>query len=165
MNIFRYSDDPIECAQWAPNMHVGKLAIEMAQLLSNAHHMLDRDTLYYKKRKNKLCRINNPHHPLSRWVCESQANYVWVYQYFDALCMEYALRYDKTHGIYLRNYILKFTPSNIPALSTMTPMPLCIPHDLHKRGMHEGYREYLRREKKHLHRWKRRMPPTWIWKE
>jgi hypothetical protein len=112
MNIFYLSQNPVECAQMHNDKHCVKMILESAQLLSTAHRVLDGvETvgLSQSGRKKKIWKLANDkldtklysathnNHPSAIWVRQSKNNYVWLFNLFCSLIVEYQHRYEKVH--------------------------------------------------------------------
>lgn len=127
MNIFYSSPCPIKCAEFLDDKRVIKMAVETAQLLSNAL-----DGPYKKTHYN---------HPCSIWVRESQENAAWLIQHLQALCTEYTKAYNKRHrcedlvDLFTNNlYLLPSSGrrSDPPNCTFFKSMPVCL-----------AYRQYI----------------------
>lgn len=156
MNIFVLDNDPIKAAQMHCDKHAVKMVLEVAQMLSTAHRVLDEvdsDVLYKSTHKN---------HPCSVWARESSGNYEWLYEHFVALCDEYTHRYGKVHmtDTKLRE-TLKSLPENITP-GTMTPFALAMPDDVKTNDAVESYRSYYSVHKSDIATWQKCRPaPAW----
>jgi hypothetical protein len=125
------------------NAHVVKLILEFSTLLLSAHG-------------NKSWR----NHPLSKWVRQSINNYRWLARLSVELCKEYTHRYGKIHKYQKQLEYLRYHEpllSDIP----MTPFYLAMPKELWQNDAVEAYREYYRKYKRHLAKWKNREVPSW----
>ena len=177
MNIFYLSKNPIQCAQMHVDKHVVKMILELAQLLSTAHRVLDgtpiiglsktgrKQTRYALPdgRDSTLYSATHINHPSAVWVRESSANYDWLYTHLLALGREYTHRYSRTHlTIDKLGTILKDAPKNIKQ-GGLTKMPSCM-GDEFKVGDDPiaNYRNYYTVGKASLHRWTNRLPPQWM---
>jgi len=89
-NFFYLDKNPVRCARYYCDKHVNKIMIEIAQLLSQVHHLYDRIPPY------KKCLLIKPDLAPFKWVQESQANYLYCAQLAYALLNEYKYRYNKT---------------------------------------------------------------------
>lgn len=101
MNIFIVDPTPAVCAQYLDDKRVVKMVLETCQLLNNATailHKVPGGAIPYK--------LTHMHHPCTLWAAECQANYDWLVEYFDFLCAEYTLRYQKEHKC--RQYLANF---------------------------------------------------------
>lgn len=128
------------------DVHVRKMIIEYAQMLSTAHRYLDGNEIIDTSGKRKVKRWIHPelndvlyksvhiNHPCTVWVRQSVYNYCWLYQLFIDLCDEYRFRFDKIHltDKKLRN-ILKNIPYNIP-IKPFTKFPTTFPDKYPKSG-------------------------------
>ena len=151
MNIFVTDPDPHVSARVLPDKHVVKMIVESAQMLSTVHRMVDGtmerrpsksgSMLQYYKHPNdnlehtlyKACHFN---HPSTVWTRESIQNYIWHYDHFYALCLEYTYRYDKVHSTQTKlGEVLSIPPTNIPNIGrtpfklAMANFPECIVED------------------------------------
>jgi hypothetical protein len=143
MNIFVLSLDPVVCSKQHNNAHVIKMILESHTLLQTAHG-------------NKAWRF----HPCSKWVRQSINNYRWLAHLAVELCFEYSYRYGKIHKYQGKLEYLRY---NEPLLDDipMTPFYLAMPKELWQNDAVEAYREYYRKYKRHLAKWKNRMVPIW----
>lgn len=89
-NFFYLDKNPVKCARYYCDKHVNKIMIELAQLLSQVHHLYDRIPPY------KKCLLIKPDLAPFKWIQESQANYLYCAQLAYALLNEYKYRYNKT---------------------------------------------------------------------
>lgn len=155
MNIFVLDLDPIKAAQYHNDKHCVKMVLETAQLLSSAHHILDspfKDVVYKLTHKN---------HPCALWVRESKDNYTWLFMLFEALAIEYRLRYGRQHKSWVtKSEYLQYNP--IQAQKDLTPFPLCMPDNCKILGDPvASYRNYYIKEKAHIAKWKTGVPYWW----
>jgi hypothetical protein len=142
MNIFILDKDPIVAAQQQCDKHVVKMIVESAQMLSTAHRMLDgtiqiapsksgkRMVKHYRlfndpEMDNLLYKAVHYKHPCTVWTMESDFNYRWHWQHFQALCDEYTYRYNKVHRSAGLLEPLWIRPKNIPK-GKMTPFKLAM---------------------------------------
>jgi hypothetical protein len=186
MNIFYISENPVTAAEWMVDRHVVKMILESAQLLSTAHRLLDGREIQLevqveqedgttKTRKKKWWLLNDAredviysathiNHPSAVWARTSVENYNWLVDHFFALMQEYTYRYDKTHKCYGEiSATLASPPKNLQEYD-MTTMPSCMaPEYIIGSNPVENYRNYYKMGKTHLHSWKNRNPPEWIY--
>ena len=158
MNIFYFSDCPIESAQAQPDKMLVKMPLETAQMLSTAHRVLDGDEY---ADANGLYKTANKNHPCTIWARESSSNYFWLYLHFVALGNEYTYRYDKTHASITKlQEPLAKVPSSI-VQGEMTSLAQAMPEQYKDSDSIKAYRNYCINEK-HYAKWeKRRDKPTW----
>jgi hypothetical protein len=155
MNIFYLHDNPRICARYHNNKHVVKMILEYAQLLSTAHNVLDNET------NSLLYKTTHENHPCSKWVRESDKNYMWLYELFISLLAEYTWRYGKIHTTQRLMKVLSVLPDNIPVTESITKRPVCVSENCKKYSILESYREYYKIDKKHIANWKHREIPKW----
>lgn len=174
MNIFYVDVNPVVAAASLVDKHVVKMVLETAQLLSTAHRVLDGEpyTDLSGKRKMIRYRLNPPRdvlytathvqYPCSVWVRNSAANYDWLSLHFAALLDEYTYRYKKTHKCASFSHLLWGKPTAIP-VKPFTEPPQCMPVEcMVENDTVAAYRNCYNNAKRHLHRYTKRQPPTWL---
>lgn len=159
MNIFYLSNDPEECAQYHVDKHVVKMTLETAQLLSNAHHMLDGAQVI-----KPIYKLTHKNHPSAIWVRSSKEHYNWLWKLLDCLCKEYTYRYTKVHKIEREGLleILKDPPINIPNKGWLSDPTPAMPDHYKTNTAIQSYRNYYMGDKKYFANWKHRPQPTWF---
>jgi hypothetical protein len=158
MNLFVLSECPVEAAKSHCDVHVNKMIIETAQMLSTAHRILDGDMfIQLSKSGSRLKKWDHPvlhatlyrtthhNHPSAAWIRMTSDNYNWAYSLFKALCNEYTSRRGKIHAteLLLDNSLSK-TPDNI-MLGGQTQFAICIADDYELSDITdpvEAYRRY-----------------------
>jgi hypothetical protein len=90
INIFVTSKCPIQSAKYLDTKRVSKMILESAQMLSTAirEHGYTDDDVYKSTHKN---------HPSNVWCRTTRANYMWLYEHYRALALEYYARRRKWH--------------------------------------------------------------------
>jgi hypothetical protein len=137
--MFYLDVNPKVCATYHYDVHVRKMILESAQLLSTCHRFLDgREVIKLDKanRRRKTYVLNNEledilyksthvNHPVSIWLRKSTGNYDYLYQLYLALCEEYKFRFGKSHKSenlkeHLQNYPMNLVKSKFtePAITT-----------------------------------------------
>jgi hypothetical protein len=176
VNIFAVDNDPVQAAQWLVDKHIVKMILESCQLLSTAHRLLD-GTQYIDKtktgrnvkrwrlpdeRETVLYSVTHINHPSAVWCRETTSNYEWLYQHFQALCMEYNHRYGKYHKCMNMWDHLSMRPRNM----TDGPLqPFSVAMDkqyIVSTDPIENYRNYYKIGKARMHKWTKREKPIWI---
>lgn len=159
MNIFFLSNDPDDCARQHCDKHVVKMILETAQLLSNAHHMLDGDQVI-----KPIYKLTHKNHPSAVWTRASVTHYEWLWMLLGTLCREYTHRYGKVHKVERDGLIeiLKTPPVNIPRSSWMSEPPPAMPDEYKVTNVVESYRNYYRGAKRSFARWTNREIPEWF---
>ena len=99
-------------------------------------------------------------HPCAKWARENINNYRWLCLLGLELCKEYTYRYGKTHACQER---LEWLRDNEPHLQDlpMTDPPQAMAEECKGSDTVEAYREYYRKCKRHLAKWKNRPIPDW----
>lgn len=135
------------------------MILEYCQLLSTAHHVLDKSTepLLYKK--------THQNHPSAKWARASRTNYIWLAQLLKAVCREYTYRYNKTHKserIGLVCWLASNVPTNIPDVPWTEPTP-AMPDQYKVPGDSiSSYRNYYNGDKARIATYKQRERPEWF---
>ena len=133
MNLKNYCD-----------VHVNKMIVEQAQMLSTAHRVLDgvRGTIIVYSKKDKkfiskqygsvlrhlgedgsipvLYLKTHDNHPNNLWIRESIMNYRYAYHLFTTMFDEYEYRFGKKHKSSKLRHDLKQVPRNLKNIK-MTP--------------------------------------------
>lgn len=176
MNIFVLDQDPKICSQYHVDKHVVKMILELAQLLSTAHRVLDgvESVSIQNGRKLKIFELpdyreeilykpTHINHPCAVWVREIRENYCWTYALLDELCIEYSYRYDKTHKVESSGLLtqLLIEPENIKPGHEKTPFALAMPEEYRSSDPVESYRAYYNGSKRDMFSWKNRQVPEW----
>ena len=155
MNIFVLDENPDVAATLHNDKHCVKMIVEIAQLLSTAHHVVG------SKYADQLYRKTHENHPCAKWVRESKANYKWTYLLFVALCREYTYRYGRDHKTMVEKGQLLSNIPNLPDVS-LTKFEQCMPEDCRVEGdAVSAYRKYYKEHKSHIANWKKRPVPAW----
>ena len=159
MNIFYLSNDPETCARLHCDKHVVKMILETAQLLSNAHHMLDGDQVI-----NPIYKLTHKNHPSAIWTRASVSHYNWLWMLLAELCKEYTYRYGKVHKVQREGLleILKDHPHNIPNKNWLTDPTPAMPDEYKTTSAIESYKNYYRGAKRSFARWTNRNIPEWF---
>ena len=163
MNIFATSQCPIQCAQEMTDVHVVKMILESAQLLSTAHFVLDGVQVGYKP--------THKNHPCAVWCRTTRSNYSWLYAHFCALLDEFTFRTGKVHKSKEQSKALQSFPKNLQ-LGGLTPFTLCVPEEftgVSNLDVHGRYQAYLNvkfaewrsRDKPIKVEWTNRAKPSW----
>jgi hypothetical protein len=180
MNIFYFSSDPRQCAEWHIDKHVVKMVVEYAQLLSTAHRVLD-GTVYQGKtrldrnikrwllpdsRENTVYKASHINHPSGVWTRSSENNYNWLYCLFSELAGEYQYRYGRVHKTYdeLKG-VLKTPPNNIDTGYFIQPPPAMPGEYKVDQDSRKCYMAYYRGAKRGFAHWTKRDVPKWFEKE
>lgn len=177
MNIFYFSNDPVQCARWHIDKHAVKMVVEYAQLLSTAHRIIDGKE-YKSKTKNDrsitrwllpdereevVYKASHVNHPSGVWTRQSNNNYNWLYCLFKELAVEYEHRYGRVHKTYsdLKN-ILCTPPKNIKT-GYLTQPPPAMPEEYKiSSDVRECYKAYYNGAKAGFAKWTNRQPPEWF---
>lgn len=176
MNIFVLDENPTKAAQMHADVHVRKMIVESAQMLSTAHRFLDGEQIikldkagrrrktwiFSDIREGLFYKSTHVNHPCSVWARESIHNYLWLFELYSALCDEYEFRFNKTHKSKGLIKALKIVPDNIP-LCKRTPFAQAF-DDEYKLTSDAiiNYRNYYIKAKSDLLSYTIRDKPAWI---
>ena len=137
MNIFYTHPCPKQAARHLCMIHVNKMIIESAQMLSAAHHTLDDSCL------PSLCKLAYPQHPCTVWVRSGALNYIWLLEHLKELGRIYKGYRGKHHAtINNRLKALNILPLNIPDIPFFAP-PLCMPDRFKSINVCTSYTLYI----------------------
>jgi hypothetical protein len=152
------------------------MILEYAQLLSTAHRVLDGTLLVGisdKGRKSTswilpdnrndiLYKATHLNHPSAVWVRQSDKNYSWLFDMFEALLEEYTYRYGKTHACQRLVWALEVRPNNISRGNFTEPTPAMPDQYKVDNDSVQSYKNYYLGDKTRMFAWKNRQTPTWI---
>lgn len=91
MNIYALDMDPGVAARYMCDIHVRKMILEAAQLLSTAAIRMGYDAPYDPTHR---------HHKCVSWIMESRENWDWLVAHGHAAYHEYMARFGSTHKSY-----------------------------------------------------------------
>ncbi len=160
MNIFFLHMNQQKNAEMYVDSHVIKIILEIAQMMSTAHHVCNETTI--KKKYIPKYKITHKNHPVTIWIRTSLSNYLWTYKMGKELCKEYTFRYGKVHKC---ERIIDELGDNLPDIDDIgiTKLPQALP-DVYKdeNDAIYAYQQYYFFEKRALHKWKKRDVPKFI---
>lgn len=107
VNLFYLDKDPKKCAKYYCDKHVNKIMIEIAQILSQAHHLIGTKTPPYQK-----CRVVKKGLAPYEWSIKSTGNYNYCAELAYQLLLEYKFRYQKDK--HKCEEPIKWLKSNLP---------------------------------------------------
>lgn len=180
MNIFYLSNNPELAAQYHCDKHCVKMILELGQLLSTAHRIID-GTEYIgvsqSGRKAKRWRLDDlretilysathVNHPSAVWCRYSLDNYKWLVNLLECLCVEYTHRYKKIHKMESSGLLesLKSPPNNISKAKPFTEPTPAMPDEYIVPGNSvKSYRNYYIGAKLRMLQYKNREIPNWLW--
>lgn len=154
MNIFVLDLDPKTAAKYHCNKHVIKMQAEHAQMMSSVLHSYNLGEGFYRNAY--------PHHPCTRWVGQSRANWHWLRELSIYLNEQYQHRWstNKTHrstALVLTMPDPKFLPDvGITTYAQAMPEEVRVPND-----PVTAYRQYYKLHKSHLANWNPCPVPDW----
>ena len=156
MNIFALHSDPYRAAKMHCDKHVVKMILETAQMLSTAHHVHDMECA-----QDGLYKIAHKNHPSTKWVRESNNNYMWAWCLMHGLCKEYTVRYGKIHATETKLLQKLMNPPNNIPIGCKTSIPQCMPIEYKCDDTVQAYRNYYIGAKKDIAVWKHGNYPEW----
>ena len=162
MNRFLIDHHPDAIAKGLCDQHIVKMPLEEAQMLCTSlwHHAPE-----YAK-EHSLYKAVHQKHPCTLWAMESQANYHFALNLYNAMLEEYTYRYGKKHGAGKHYKALSNGMRFIPD-GDLTPHPQCFSgHDALRTNEFwpiQAYRAFYRVDKAKFARWTRgRSKPEWM---
>jgi hypothetical protein len=163
MNLFVLSKSKRRIARYMVDKHIGKMILESVQMLSTTKRVLDPGAPM-----GPVYKLVHKNHPVTIWVRESYANYMWTLDLVDAMHEEWKYRYDhppeKMHKSYTVAMYLRENPPPIESFGQygLTEFALAMP-DIYKIQGNpiESYKYYYK-SKKQFASWKKRSTPTWF---
>jgi len=166
MNIFILSEIPAKAAIYHCDKHVVKMILESTQMLSAAAiaNQAPEDILP-KTKLGKPYRATHSNHPCTLWAGRTRKNYLWLYELFTNLCIEYQNRYKKIHSCQ-SNIVAAYNCSKYIPAGDLQPFPIAISEDSLCRNLPnfenmstvEKYRAYYSIDKAPIARWKLEVP-------
>lgn len=142
MNVFYVNDCPVQAAREHCVVHIRKMIVEYAQLLSTAHHLINPESDLTKV----IYRKTHFNHPSAVWVRESRAHYQWVYTCATELCRLYSFRTGKSHATTKVLDKLVNPPKSLEAFE-FTPPPVAAPQEFkivgERFGTTTAYQHYM----------------------
>ena len=163
MNIFVTYPDPVISAQTLCDIHVVKMVLESAQMLSTAWREY---SLAYAD-EHELDQAAYINHPCTIWTQSARENYSWLYKPFIAVCEEYTHRYGKSHASARLKGPLMWAPFKPRSVLATIEQPygfvLAMPDEYKSDDVFDSYRNYLINEKQHFAKWEKdpSRKPTW----
>lgn len=173
MNIFYLDHSPKLAARYHCNAHVVKMILELGQILSTAHRVLDgkmvisnagrrKTTWVHPTLDSVLYKATHVNHPSAVWCRETSENYSWTYSLFKELCIEYTVRYNKVHESERKlGIVLASMPTNI-TYGGLTPIAQAMPDYCKDVDPVEAYRDYYAIDKQRMLRYTNRSIPSWL---
>lgn len=164
MNIFILDKDNKKSAEYYCDKHVVKIISEITQMCTSALNRAGVSSeLFPKTLAGTPLKVTHVNHPVTRWVGDSQDNYVWAVEMLDCLCSEYTYRYNKNHHYSQFIYLLMYSYHRLPNIGR-TNFPPAMPPQFKKEDIVESYRSYYRLDKmKTIQcKWTKRNVPEWI---
>ncbi|MFX1514590.1 MAG: hypothetical protein ACFFCQ_18650 [Promethearchaeota archaeon] len=173
MNIFYLSADPTTAAQMHCDLHVIKMTLETAQLLSTAHWVLNPEFTdrIYKQAQSRgetiIYRKTHVNHPCAIWVRENSHNYGWTSRLGLELLKEYNYRFERIHATTpVLDWLSNNHPPNIPNSIKGTTPPQAMNEEYKHSDPIIAYRIYYLHEKymkkEVLRRYTKRKIPDFI---
>ena len=147
MNIFVLDKDPELAALYSCDLHVVKMSLETAQILSTVHHLRNSSIV------KEIYKPTHQKHPCVLWANECSGNYEWLVELFEQLEYQYESRYHKKHSSYLLLYkYLKNKPLELPN-GPLTTFVLAMPEKYRTDDPVISYRDYYIGEKSRFAIW------------
>ena len=162
MNLFFLDDSPRKAATYLGDKHVGKMLLEACQMMSTSARANGFEGGYKAAYQN---------HPMTKWVGQSYANFMWCWEHALACASEHEVRFGTEHSSQdLLPTLSVACHTVMPDLEWRNP-PRCIPdefkinYDTWKGDVPchvQSYRDYYKANKQMCHKWTNREAPSWI---
>lgn len=157
MQLPIFTPDPYLNALQSPDTWVKKLSIEAAQLLATAYNDLTQAPLTAtgKVRSTK----SHLHHPITKWVNTSIANWHFTWDYgYSCILEAFGRQLVKTaHHLTFYEWCL----DNPPILSDSGLTEFVKPIGYGNLPVFEAYQQYFCDNKQHIAVWRNRDTPEW----
>jgi len=166
MNLFLLSWNLEECATHHINKHVGKMILEIVQMLYTAWHLSNPEEGWIdqcplnKKGEHGYKKISNVNHPMAIWVRSSPYNYTFAARLALKLGEEFERRYGHPHASATHaKWLIEHVPKCTHQVSTkatygsiglnygVEPVPLCMPEKYFDSDPVKAYNNYYQGEK------------------
>ena len=162
MNRFIIERNVEDIAKSLCDQHIVKKPLEEAQMLCTTlwHHAPE-----YAE-EHGLYKPVHQKHPCTLWAMENRANYMYAYDLYQAMLIEYTHRYGKIHGASKHKNALYFGSGYVPN-GWQTPHPQCFSGLDHLKTDEQfpikAYREFYNADKLKFARYsKGRSMPEWM---
>ena len=166
MNLFLLSWNLEKCARLHTNKHVGKMLLEIVQMMYTTMHILHpgggwKDECPLSKNgEHGYKMLSNPNHPMAIWVRSNIHNYELAASLAVELGKEFERRYghphaSMEHALWLRsqkpkcfhNHSAKAMYGHKRLCHDVEPIPLCMPVQYHHADPVVAYNKYYAAEK------------------
>ena len=159
MNVFAIEGDGdkidwVKSAQSQDNYRVVKMILESCQMLcTTLNEQAGEQITPY--------RSTHKHHPSTKWVCASSANFEALVEHTMAMLEEYTKRFAKVHkcASVLEQCIKLYDAALFP-LHESTPLPLAMPREFQSDSIVESYRRFY--ASKPRMRYPKDKVPAWL---
>jgi hypothetical protein len=198
MNIFVLHKNPRKSARWHADKHVIKMLLESVQMLYTAHWVTTYPLLLQQASPQALSKYQktlttppllevkeaptqkmNPsqrgyrpvhvHHPCTKWVYASLANYIWLCELAICLADEFRYRWPDSapHSCEVHaQWLLANPPAKLKQnKSPITPFALAMPDEYKKNNAIGSYRSFYKGSKTDrgiTNKYTRRQRPHWL---
>lgn len=148
MNIFALDQDPAKAAAFHCDVHVVKMILESAQMLSTVLRGIGADC-------PSLYKPTHAKHPCTIWAGETRSNFLWLVSLATELGKEHARRHSpkRPHKSLSVIHTARTMAAGLPA-GPLTPFAQAMPDDLRDPDPVLAYRQYYRRDKAHMAKWR-----------
>lgn len=121
VNIFYVDECPEAAARSLIDIHVNKMIVESAQLLANCYS-IDELEKAPRTQTGNIRGYSHINHPCTKWVKESEYNFMWLVLHALELCKEKIYRTGKEHFTYeFIDWCLYNFPNELNKIPSTTP--------------------------------------------
>lgn len=139
--------NPIVNARMLDDRRMSKMIIEAMQMMVTAQLRHDPDSPFIPfNEKGERMKPTHQHHPVTKWVGDSQQAYWHIGEYAQALCFEYEQRNGKIHSCRKKIELLRLGTSVIP-LGEWYGFVQAMPEEYKNEDPVIAYRDYFNAEK------------------
>jgi len=94
-NLYILDNYPKQVAACYIDNHVQSYIVDYAKILSACHHL--NNPFAFKSSNKRIYRMCFKNHTITKWARVNTSHYEWLFGLWEALCNEYAFRFNKTH--------------------------------------------------------------------
>lgn len=164
MNIFVLDSDTRLSSQYYVDKHVVKIISEITQMCSTVLHKAEAHSEFFPLTKaGTIVKPTHAHHPVTKWIGVSSANYLWAIQHLIDLCGEYTYRYGRHHHYeqFIKNML---DGEKFIERGELTKFVPAMPPEYKVESVVESYRNYYKcvKLKTIQCNWTKRTIPHWL---
>lgn len=139
MNLFTTHPNTAKAVQYLDDKRVNKMTAETAQILCTAINLHGGQAPY---------KSFSPNHPIVKWAAENAYNAMYVFNYFQDICQEYEIRFNKKHKSSELMPVIESLLDIIPEGNETTSQPICVADEVLAKNLdiHNSYIQHLEKK-------------------